>query len=118
MNEAPNETGVQFLNEWFYRLVEAIDMRVLIRPNSIYCGTDGNEGLTGLVCIETSHSSIHFWSKPKPFFKFDLYSCKDFDQADVINMLREFGLYRLVYTLIDRNDDLNPIISSGEVVAF
>jgi S-adenosylmethionine decarboxylase len=116
VNEAPNETGVQFLNDWFRRLVEAIDMKVLIQPNSIYCGTEGNEGLTGLVCIETSHSSIHFWSKPQPFFKFDLYSCKHFDELAVIELLREFGMHRVVYTTIDRNDDLNPVINSGEIV--
>jgi S-adenosylmethionine/arginine decarboxylase-like enzyme len=115
INEAPNETGVQFLNDWFRRLVEAIDMKVLIEPNSIYCGTEGNEGLTGLVCIETSHSSIHFWSHPKPFFKFDLYSCKVFDEQRVIELLREFGMYHVVYTTIDRNNDFNPVIRSGQI---
>ena len=46
---------------WLKKLVEIIDMKILIEPVAKYCDTCGNEGVTGTVVIETSHSSIRNW---------------------------------------------------------
>lgn len=116
VTEAPDKTKVRFVNKWFRRMVKAIDMNILFPPKSKYSDTVGNEGLSGMVGIDTSHSSIHFWSKPRPYFKFDLYSCKPFDENKVIEMLREFGMYEISYTLILRTDDSNPIINTGHII--
>lgn len=92
------------LNDWFCRLVESVGMNILIPPQSVYCDTPGNEGITGIVCIETSHSSIHVWSnRPEPFLQFDLYSCRPFNVDTVLKMLDEFGLVSADYCLMDRN---------------
>ena len=116
--EAPGPEYVYTLTDWFHRLVEAVDMKVLIDPICVYCNDEGNEGVTGMVGITTSHSSIHFWSgednKPA-FYKFDLYSCKDFTLEAVAKMLKEFGTSRFTYTIVDRTDDEHPIIDSGVV---
>jgi S-adenosylmethionine/arginine decarboxylase-like enzyme len=114
--KAPDHTKVRFVNRWFKKLVKAIDMNILFPPKSTYSDTVGNEGLSGIVGIDTSHSSIHFWSNPRPYFKFDLYSCKPFDKNKVIEMLREFDMYEISYTLIDRTDDSNPVVSSGHII--
>ena len=78
LHEAPQAEYVTFLEDWFKRLVEAVDMKVLIDPICVWCNDEGNEGVTGMVGITTSHSSIHFWSGEPSYYKFDLYSCKDF----------------------------------------
>lgn len=94
----------EVFNKWLEELVSKVGMKVLMGPWSTYCETDGNEGLTGLVCIETSHSSAHFWENDgQPFFKFDLYSCKEFDPQVVIEHMKQFEPTQLDYTLVDRN---------------
>jgi S-adenosylmethionine/arginine decarboxylase-like enzyme len=92
------------LEQWFIRLVDAVDMKVLITPQAIRCDTQGNEGVTGIVCIETSHASAHFWETAKvPFCQFDIYSCKRFDPSKVLDLFNEFDPYFYNWTLIDRN---------------
>jgi S-adenosylmethionine/arginine decarboxylase-like enzyme len=117
LNEAPQAEYVTFLEDWFKRLVEAVDMKVLIDPICVWCNDEGNEGVTGMVGITTSHSSIHFWSGEPNYYKFDLYSCKDFALESVAEMLKELGTYKFTYTVVDRTDDEHPVIDSG-VVTF
>ena len=117
LNEAPKAEYVTFLEDWFKRLVEAVDMKVLIDPICVWCNDEGNEGVTGMVGITTSHSSIHFWSGEPAYYKFDLYSCKDFALESVAEMLKELGTYKFTYTIVDRTDDEHPVIDSG-VITF
>lgn len=96
-----------FIKNWFVDLVKKVDMNIFFGPYVKYCGTEGNEGTTGIVCIETSHASIHIWSQcEKPHLKFDLYSCKCFDIATVLDHLNAFGLIDYEYMLLDRNNGI------------
>ena len=113
--EAPGAEYTPYLANWFRRLVEAVDMKVLIDPICVWCDDEGNEGVTGMVGITTSHSSIHFWDGEPAFYKFDLYSCKDFTLEAVAEMLKEFGTTKFTYTIVDRTDDEHPVIDSGVV---
>lgn len=92
--------------QWFEKLVEVIDMKILVPPVAKYCDTPGNEGVTGTVVIETSHASIHIWSDvPEPYLRMDVYSCKDFKVEDVLKHLDDsMGLLESDYMLIDRNE--------------
>lgn len=113
LDKSPEISYISTLNDWFARLVDRIGMKVLIEPRSVWCDTKGNEGVTGIVGIDTSHSSIHFWPT---FYTFDLYSCKDFDENDVFEMLKEFGTKGIDYTLIERKIGLgNVIIKNGYI---
>ena len=94
------------VEDWFVRLVDAVNMNILIRPKVVWCETDGNEGLTGIVCIDTSHSSCHFWDD---YFTFDLYSCKDFNLTTVFNLLKEFNVSHIEYDVVDRTSYTNRI---------
>ena len=95
---------------WFYRLVYAVGMKIAIDPKAKYVSKEGNEGITGTCCIETSHTSIHFWDKAKPqYFRFDLYSCDDFDPKVVMNLIKEFDPIETHYVLLDRNHDITPV---------
>jgi len=102
---------------WLEKLVEIIDMKILIPPVAKYCDTFGNEGVTGTVVIETSHSSIHIWHKEQvPYIKMDVYSCKNFNPQDVIDFVNEtMDLISGGYTIIDRNTDVPTIIQSVQI---
>jgi len=102
-------------NQWLRELVEKVDMKILMGPYSTYCCTDGNEGLTGLVCIETSHSSAHFWENDgQPFLRMDLYSCKTFDTQTVLSHLSVFEPIQIDFVVVDRNDSTR-IIEQGSL---
>lgn len=96
------------LATWLTKLVEKVGMNVLIQPQCVYCDTPGNEGVTGIICLETSHASIHVWDSG--FLQFDLYSCKTFDPDVVAEHFSIFKPVQLAYQLIDRNDTLARVI--------
>ena len=102
---------------WLEKLVQIIDMKILISPVAKYCDTCGNEGVTGTVVIETSHSSIHVWHKEDvPYIKMDVYSCKDFDPSEVVDFVREtMDVVSGGYTIIDRNDDV-PVVTHSALI--
>lgn len=95
---------IPFLKNWVEKLVDVIDMKILVSPNLVYCDTEGNEGITGTTVIETSHCAFHIWDNGNPpVMQFDLYSCKRFDPNAVVDMFAELGAVNLTWTLIDRN---------------
>jgi S-adenosylmethionine/arginine decarboxylase-like enzyme len=99
-------TDPEVVKDWFRRLVKAIDMKILIPPEVTNCTTPGNEGITGVCTIETSHSSIHVWESAEiPFLQFDLYSCKRFDPDIVMSFIHEFDPYDTETMIVDRNDN-------------
>ena len=100
---------------WLKKLVEIIDMKILIEPVAKYCDTCGNEGVTGTVVIETSHSSIHVWHKEEePYIKMDVYSCKDFCPDAVVDFVKEtMDIVHGGYMIIDRNGSLPELIQTG-----
>ena len=105
--QTPPTTTVE-LNDWFVRLVDAVGMKIFIPPQSRICTGEGNEGITGIVAIETSHSSVHIWDRPgePALFQFDLYSCKEFLISEVLHMVNEFNPVGIEWILIDRNTGL------------
>ncbi len=102
----PPKTAVE-VEDWLRELVALVDMVVLIEPFAIRCEDLGNEGVTGTVCITTSHAAVHCWdSLPEPFLNFDLYSCKDFSPGMVLDHIGKFGPASCEYFVVDRNDGL------------
>jgi S-adenosylmethionine/arginine decarboxylase-like enzyme len=91
--------------DWLRQLTDLVGMKVLFGPEGRRCDTPGNEGVTGLVCIETSHAAIHCWDTDvRPFAQGDLYSCAHFDIEIVLQHLLLFEPCEIDYLLIDRND--------------
>lgn len=106
----------EIIEEWLLELVEAIDMKLLMGPYATRCDTPGNEGVTGIVVIETSHVSIHCWDTvEKPFLKADIYSCKNFNEWTVKNMFMRFEPESIDFIIIDRNNG-NIVESTGNGV--
>ena len=102
---------------WLRKLVEIIDMKILIEPVAKFCDTEGNEGVTGTVVIETSHASIHVWHKEEqPVIKMDVYSCKDFTVQSVVDYVKEtMDIVYGGYMIIDRNDTSPSLLETGGI---
>lgn len=97
-------TSVEAGEAWLRELVSIVDMEILFDAQALYCEDLGNEGLTGIVGLTTSHASFHAWHMAeKPFVQFDLYSCKMFDEEDVFAHMSAWKMTSCHYTLIDRN---------------
>jgi S-adenosylmethionine decarboxylase len=96
---------------WLTNLVKLIDMEILVPPMVKYCDIEGNEGVTGVVVITTSHISIHIWpQQPQPYIRMDVYSCKDFDPKSVINYVHEtMEIVEEEHMVIDRNAKMQLI---------
>jgi S-adenosylmethionine/arginine decarboxylase-like enzyme len=104
------------MNTWLLELVEKIDMEIFFGPVSKYCDTEGNEGVTGIIGLTTSHASAHCWTHvEKPVVKFDVYSCKDYDIQVVIDHLQCWSPTSVNYIVIDRNDDI-IVSDQGDIV--
>lgn len=100
---------------WLRKLVDLVGMQVLFDAKALYCEDLGNEGVTGVVGLTTSHASFHSWHlADKPFLTMDLYSCRDFPSDVILTHLNEgFGAYRCNFMVIDRNDGKNEIVEQG-----
>lgn len=87
-------TSVDFIYQFLADVPKMTDMDVLIPPHVVRCDVPGNEGVTGVVVITTSHSSIHTWYPGEPHngkISFDLYSCNDFDHQTITDeFIRRF----------------------------
>jgi len=88
---------------WMKKLIKTIDMNILAGPYSSQVSKKGNKGLSGVAIIDTSHISIHTWDEQNPaLIQLDVYSCKEFKKADVIDCLEEFKPITVEYKYFDR----------------
>ncbi|MBS2018298.1 MAG: S-adenosylmethionine decarboxylase [Deltaproteobacteria bacterium] len=89
-------------------LIDVLGMRLLGEPHMYEVEAEisklGKEpfedegGVTGVCVLSTSHCSIHTWPL-RPFFVMDVYSCRDFDPADVERFLQQrIGAYDIQVT--------------------
>lgn len=102
--------------KWLRELVEKVGMEILIGPHAVYCDLKGNEGVTGIVCLSTSHASFHSWSEvDEPFINFDIYSCRHFDAATVVEHLSVFEPTKIDYVILDRSGGQPVESERGEI---
>ena len=96
------EEGKRFLID----LVGRIDMKIIQGPFASYVEAVGNQGLTAVVMIETSHIAFHIWDEPSPaLLQFDLYTCGKLDRDEVIKALKDtFNIENLEYIQFDREN--------------
>ena len=79
---------VEKVNQWVLDLVRKIDMEILIAPQTVYCGLEGNEGITSIAAITTSSITLHTWESSKEI-QLDIYSCKPFQIETVFCAIEE-----------------------------
>jgi S-adenosylmethionine decarboxylase len=87
MNECGYMPTHSEIYELFEDIVKSVEMKTLIPP-FIVKGAEHLAGLTGFCVIETSHLTIHTFVDEK-YVAFDLYSCKDYDEKIVIELIQK-----------------------------
>jgi S-adenosylmethionine/arginine decarboxylase-like enzyme len=99
-------------------LIEILGMRLLGEPHLYEVETEiaklGVEpfedegGVTGVCVLSTSHCTIHTWPL-RPFFVMDVYSCRDFEPADVeAHLAKKLGAYDLQLTDLSFSLEYEP----------
>ena len=75
------------IRDYLSKLSEIIDMVTLTEPlthrSPLY-------GWAGWIHWETSGAHFYAWETPKLFFSVDVYACKAFVDADVVEFTRQF----------------------------
>lgn len=102
-----NEQHTEMLKNFLKVLAtDILDMKIVAGPVGAFVYDDGNVGPTAAVCISTSHLACHIWSEEKPArVELDVYSCKDFNVADVLRHLDDnMDVLKVRVTKIDRNN--------------
>jgi S-adenosylmethionine/arginine decarboxylase-like enzyme len=95
------------IQEWMKLLVDKIGMKILMGPYAIYSDMVGNQGLTAVTIIETSHIAMHVWDEVDPaLMQLDVYTCSTLNIADVFEALGDFAPVNVQYKYIDREHDL------------
>lgn len=95
---------------WLKELVEKIGMKIVLGPFAAYVDKPGNEGVTGIVVIETSHCAIHVWDKQeKPLIQLDVYTCSTLTLDVVFEHFQVFKPTKVEYKFLDREFGLNLI---------
>ena len=92
-------------------LVDYIDMKTIQGPYASYVTKEGNQGLTCIVMIETSHIALHIWDEPSPAeIQFDLYTCGDLPVDKILRKLEdELGLKDYHYMVLERSTGFNVL---------
>ena len=105
LNDPPyNATDIK---EWMRDLVDKIGMKILMGPYSVYSDMVGNQGLTAVTIIETSHIAMHVWDEVQPaLMQLDVYTCSTLDIADVFKAIDMFQPAKVEYKYIDREYEL------------
>jgi S-adenosylmethionine/arginine decarboxylase-like enzyme len=100
------------INDWSCSLIQAIGMKVLMGPYSVYSDMPGNRGLTCVTVIETSHIALHVWDEVQPaLMQLDVYSCAAFDPEQIFERVRrDFGAQRIEFKFLDREHSLTEIL--------
>lgn len=105
INQPP--TNSKMIDEWMTRLVEEIDMKILMGPYSTYCDMPGNRGLTSVTIIETSHVALHVWDEVSPaLMQLDVYTCSTLDPYEVIEAITDFDPVKVEMKYLDREYNL------------
>lgn len=98
------------ISMWMRDLVEAIDMKILMGPYSVYSDMVGNRGLTAVTIIETSHIALHVWDECEPALaQLDVYTCSALNIQDVFDALSAWDPSKVEYKYIDRENELTLI---------
>lgn len=95
------------IKDWMRTLVDKIGMNILMGPYAVYSDMEGNQGLTAVTIIETSHIALHVWDEVQPaLMQLDVYTCSTLNIEDVFDAIKQFEPQKVEYKYIDREYDL------------
>jgi S-adenosylmethionine/arginine decarboxylase-like enzyme len=94
-------------NSWMTKLIDTIDMKIMMGPYANYLDVPGNRGLTIVAIIETSHIAMHIWDEDDPaLVQLDVYTCGPLDPYDVVEALRDLQPIKIEMKYLDREQGL------------
>ena len=104
-------TDEEQLTKWMKEFVESINMKIFMGPYVKYCHMEGNQGITAVAIIETSHIAMHIWDEINPaLMQFDVYSCGDLDVEAICKKIKEdFNIQKIEYKFLNRETGLQDI---------
>ena len=106
----PGEKAKQRIWNWMFFLIIDIGMKIMFGPEVRYVRTEGNEGLTAVAIIETSHVALHVWDKQDPpLLQLDVYTCGPFKPEVVLKAIKEFQPTKIQWKYLDRETDLKTV---------
>jgi len=95
---------------WLCELCELIGMHLLAGPITARVEDVGNQGVTGVCIISTSHIAVHVWDEPDPaVIQLDVYTCAALDPQCVIDHLDQFAPVHVDTHYLDRDHSVLPI---------
>jgi len=100
----------EWCKHWFRDLAEKIGMEVCAGPIAAYVDTPGNEGVTVVQIISTSHFAMHVWDANDPaLVQLDIYTCGPLKTSIIFDELKQFEPVRMDYKYLDREHGLVEI---------
>ena len=106
---------VEAIQDWMGSLVDTIGMKILMGPYAVYSDMTGNQGLTAVTIIETSHIAMHVWDEVDPgLMQLDVYTCSTLDIDDVFKAIQVFEPVSVEYKYIDRENEVT-LINKGVI---
>jgi|TARA_R110000765_G_scaffold180951_1_gene286906 S-adenosylmethionine/arginine decarboxylase-like enzyme len=104
-------TDEEQLTKWMKEFVESINMKIFMGPYVKYCHMEGNQGITAVAIIETSHIAMHIWDEINPaLMQFDVYSCGDLDVEAICKKIKkDFNIQKIEYKFLNRETGLQDI---------
>ena len=98
------------VHTWLCELCELIGMHLLAGPITARVEDVGNQGVTGVCIISTSHIAVHVWDEPTPaIVQLDVYTCAALDPQSVIRHLDQFTPTHIDTHYLDRDTELSVI---------
>ena len=98
------------VHTWLCELCELIGMHLLAGPITARVEDVGNQGVTGVCIISTSHIAVHVWDESDPaVIQLDVYTCARLDPHLVIRHLDQFSPVNIDTHYLDRDTELSVI---------
>jgi S-adenosylmethionine/arginine decarboxylase-like enzyme len=95
------------IENFILNLIQNIDMDIIGGPHVYRSDIAGNEGFTTITAITTSHVVMHTWDTG--LIQLDVYSCKNFNIQDIIDMLSRISITDIKFKFLDRSNGFKTI---------
>ena len=110
VKDPPRQTDQLLIKNWVLRMIKDIGMQVMAGPEVRYVTKEGNEGLTAVAIIETSHIALHIWDRQDPpLLQLDVYTCGPIEPGIVLKYIQEFHPTKIQWKYLDRETDLQTV---------
>lgn len=110
--DCPLKDDMERMKNKINKIVKDIEMKPLSKVQTYYMETPKfNQGMTGLVVIQTSHLTFHFWKNPdssilhnphsKCLLQADIYTCSKLSGHQIATVLKELEDYKITHADIN-----------------